>query len=401
MNACAKVKPESCSKTIDIIIEQNKDDYFASMISTWLQYNPEGQQYNLSKRILENGNVCHRTSLARSLTLLKGLTEDELIGLIEYLSKSPEQEVIDATVRGLGIVCYHRKIKDGLPRVVNVICNYETQNDPNKLEVLLDNFNPHWLSPDILSDVQVSQLLGKIKYIKKLESHHDTGVFLSHIIAKRPLECVKLFLWRIQNMTSGDDQPFPYNEGFHDKPKDLISHAEYPQCIIEILNAMKEYNWRTYFWCPTVVRWLDPVFSDTTRRILRENLNLHENALQAITYIFVDYKRELFFENIDFVNQLLIQAAQLTDKDTTSSIYGKLIFMPFSGTRCMSGLGEPDDLSLDVIKKCEMLLKDNPNFPESVSKFYHDLIDFAKHENQRKLDSDKAELEEEEFDDRH
>jgi len=260
---------------------------------------------------------------------------------------------------------------------------------------LSDNFNPHWISPDVLSDVQVSQLLEKIKYVKKLECQHDTGVFLSHIIAKKPLGCVRLFLWRIQNMTSDDEQPFPYNEGFHDKPKDLISHAEYAQCIIEILNAMKEYDWRTYFWCPTVVRWLDPVFSDTTRNILLENLNLHNNALEAIAYIFVDYKRGLFFDNIGFVNQLLLQASQLTDKNTIGSIRGKLIFMPFSGTRGMSGLGEPDDLCLDIIKKCGKILEDNPNFSEPISKFYRDLIEYAKHENQRKIDRDKAELEEE------
>ena len=397
LHACAKVKPELCSKTIDIIIDQNKDDYFASMISTWLKYSPEDQQYNSSKKVLENGNACHRASLARSLTALKGLKEDELVGLIEDLSKDSEQEVIDATIRGLGIVCHHMKIKDELPRVVDVICNYETQNDPNKLEILLDNFNPHWLSPDILSDAHVSQLLEKIKHVKKLESQHDTGVFLSHITTKKPLECVRLFLWRIQNMTADDTQSFPYNEGFHDKPKDLISHAEYPQCIIEILNAMKEYDQQTYFWCPTVVRWLDPVFSNTTKSILLDNLGLHDNALKAITYIFVRYERNFFLNNIDFVNWLLIQASQLPDKDTIDLIHGKLSFMPFSGARCMSGLGKPDGLCLDIISKCEKILQENSECLGPTSKFYLDLIEYAKHENQRKLDRDNAELKEEEF----
>jgi len=397
LQACAKVKPKLCSKTIDTIIKQNKDGYFASMISTWLQYSPEDQQYNSSIKVFEEGSTCHKASLARSLTSLKGLTEDELVDLIENLSKDSEQEVIDATIRGLGIVCYHRKIKAGLSRVIDVICNYETQDDPNKLEALLDNFNPHWLSPDILSDVQVSQLLEKIKHVKKLESQHDTGVFLSHIITKKPLECVGLFLWRIQNMTSEDDQPFPYNEGFHDKPKELISHSEYPQCIIEILNAMREYDWRTYFWCPTVVRWLDPVFSDTTKSILLDNLNLHDNVLKAVTYIFVRYERNFFFNNIDLLNQLLVRASQLPDKDTIDLIHGKLSFMPFSGTRAMSGLGEPDDLSLDIIEKCEKLLEDNPDFLEPISKFYRALIEDAKNENKRKIEEDKAELEEEEF----
>ena len=397
LQACAKVKPKLCSETIDIIINQNKDDYFASTISNWLQYGPEDQQYEFSERVFENGNSCHRISLARSLTALTGLKEDELVGLIENLAKDSEQEVIDATIRGLGIVCYHRKIKDELPRVVDVICNYETQDDPKKLEILLDNFNPHWLSPDILSDAHVSQLLEKIRHVKKLESQHDTGVFLSNIITKKPLECVRLFLWRIQNMTSDDAQPFPYNEGFHDKPKDLISHAEYRQCIIEILNAMREYNWQTYFWCPTVVRWLDPIFSDSTKKILLDNLNLHDNAIKAITYIFVRYERDFFFNNIDFVNQLLSQASQLTDNDTKALIYDKLSFMPFSGSRCISGLGQPDDLCLDIIDKCEKLLADNSDYPEPISKFYHALIEDAKHENQRKLDRDKTELEEEEF----
>jgi len=397
LNACARVKPELCSETIDTIIELNKDDYFASTISTWLQYSPKDKQYELTKKVLENGNTCHRASLAQSLSALKELKEDELVGLIENLSKDPEREVVDATIRRLGIVCYHRKIKDELKRVVDVICNYETQNDPIKLEILLDNFNPHWLSPDILSDAHTSQLLEKIKHVKKLESQHDTGDFLSHIITKKPLECVRLFLWRIQNMTSDDAQPFPYNEGFHDKPKDLISHVEYPQCIIEILIAMKEYNWRTYFWCPTIVRWLDPEFSDTTKTILLENLNLHDNALRAVVYIFVNYKMELFFANVDFVNQLLIQASQLPDKDTIDLINGKLSFMPFSGTRFMSGLGKDDDLCLSIISKCEKLLTDNPDYTEPISKFYRALIEDAKHENQRKLDRDKAELEEEEF----
>jgi hypothetical protein len=397
LQACAKVKPQLCSKTIDTIIKQNKDDYFASMISTWLQYSQGDQQYSLSKRILESGNTCHRVSLARSLTSLKGLTEDELVGLIENLSKDSEQEVIDATIRGLGVVCYHRKIKAGLPRIISVICNYETQDDPNKLEVLLDNFNPHWLSPDILSDVQVSQLLEKIKHVKKLESQHDTGVFLSHIITEKPLECVRMFIWRIQNITSNDSQPFPYNEGFHEKPKNLISHPEYTQCIVEILTAMKEYDWRTYFWCPTVVRWLDPVFSNTTKTILSENVNLHENALKAVTYIFLDYERKFFFNNIDFVNLLLLQASQLQDKEIIDLIYGKLSFMPFSGVRCMSGLGHPDDLCLDIISKCEKLLEDNPDFSEPISKFYRALIEDAKQENQRKIERDNAELEEEEF----
>ena len=397
LNACAKVKPKLCSKTIDIIIKQNKNDYFASMISTWLQYSPKNQQYNLSKRILVNGNTCHKISLARSLTALKGLKKNELVGLIEDLSKDSEQEVLDATVRRLGIVCYHRKIKAGLPRVVNVICNYETQDDSNKLEALFDNFNPHWLSPDILSDAHVSKLLEKIKHVKKLESQHDTGVFLSHIITKKPLECVRLFLWRIQNMTSDDAQPFPYNDGFHDKPKDLTSHAEYPQCIIEILNAMKEYDRQTYFWCPTVIRWLDTVFSNTTKSILLDNINLHKNALKAITYILARYERDFFFSNIDLVNELLIQASQLSDTDTVDLIHGKLSFMPFSGTRCMSGLGKDDDLCLDIINKCKKLLEENPDFPEPINKFYRDLIEDAKHKNQRKLDRDKAEIEEEEF----
>ncbi len=397
LQACAKVKPKLCSETIDVIIKQNKDDYFASMISTWLQYSPKNQQQNLSKRVLVNGNTCHRKSLARSLTALKGLKKNELVGLIENLSKDSEQEVVDATISRLGIVCYHRKIKAGLPRVVNVICNYETQDDPNKLEALLDNFNPHWLSPDILSDAHVSKLLEKIKHVKKLESKHDTGVFLSHIINKKPLECVRLFLWRIQNMTSDNEQPFPYNEGFHDKPKELISHTEYPQCIIEILNAMEEYNWRTYSWCPTVVRWLDPVLSDTTKCILLDNLNLHKNALKAITYIFVDYKRGIFFDNTDLVNQILLKASQLTDKKTIGSIHGKLSFMPFSGVRHISGLGEPDDLCLEIISKCENILVENPDLPEAVSRFYSGLIEYAEKENQSKLEEDKAELQEEEF----
>ncbi len=397
LNACAKVKPELCSETIDTIIELNKDDYFASTISTWLQYSPINQQYVLTKKVLEKGNSCHRKSLARSLNALTGLTEDELVGLIEDLSKDPEQEVVDETIRGLGIVCYHRKIKAGLLKVVNVICNYETQDDPNKLEVLLDNFYPQWLSPDILTDAHVSQLLEKIKHVKKLESQHDTGVFLSHIITKKPLECVRLFLWRIQNMTSDDAQPFPYNEGFHDKPKDLISHTEYPQCIIEILNSMKEYDWSNYFWCPTIVRWLDPVFSNTTRAILLENFNLHDNALNAITCIFVEYKRDFFFDNICFVNQLIVQASQFQDNNIANQIYGKLAFMPFSGARFMSGLGEQDDLCLDIIRRCEKLLEENPDLCDPIRKFYNSLIKDAERENQRKLDRDKAELKEEEF----
>ena len=197
-------------------------------------------------------------------------------------------------------------------------------------------------------------------------------------------------------MTSDDAQPFPYNEGFHDKPKDLVSHAEYGQCMSEILNAMKEYNWQTYFWCPTVVRWLDPVFSNKTKTILLENLNLHDNALRAIAYIFVGFEREFFFDNIDFVNQLLVQTSQLQDKDATTLIQAKLSFMPFSGARNMSGLGKPDDLCIDIISKCEDILKENPD-SEIISKFYRALVEDAEHENQRKIDRDKAELEEEEF----
>lgn len=397
LRACASVRPKLCLKTIDIIIAQNKDDYFARTISTWLQFSPQEQQHDLSRKILENGNACHKKSIAQSLSQLRGLTENELVILIEDLSKDSNQEVVDATIRNLGVVCYHRKIETELQRVVSVICNYDTQDNSDKLEILLDNFNPHWVSPDRLQEDQASLLLEKIKHVKKLTDQHDTGAFLSHIIIKRPLECVRLFLWRVQNINSEDTQPFPYNEGFHDKPKNLISNAEYPQCIVEILDAMKTYDWRTYFWCPTIVYWLDNEFSDATKKILLENINRHENALRAITNIFVGYERDFFFTNIDFVNQLLVQISQLTDEDIKGSLLGKLIFMPFSGARCMSGLGEHDDISLSVIGKCEKLLTDNPNYPEFTKKIYRDLIEYANNEDKRKLDSDKVELQEEEF----
>ena len=78
-------------------------------------------------------------------------------------------------------------------------------------------------------------------------------------------------------------------------------------------------------------------------------------------------------------------------------IIGKLSFMPFSGSRGISGLGKDDDLCLEIISKCENLLADNPDYPEPVSNFYRALIEDAERENQRKLDEDKAELEEEEF----
>jgi hypothetical protein len=395
--ACAKVEPALCPKAIEIIVGRNKDDYIASMISIWLQCSQASLQYELSQRILKNGNSCHRTSLARSLAQLRGMTENELVELIECLSKDTEHEVVDATIRGLGLVCHHRKIAKELPRVINVICNYETQNDQYKLEALLDNFNPHWISPEVLNDDQVSLILKKIKCVKKLESQHDTGVFLSRVITKKPLECVKLFLWRIQNITSDDAQAFPYNEGFHDKPNNLIAHPEYHKCIIEILNTMKKYDWRVYFWCPTVIRWLDPAFTDTTKKVLIENMKLHNNVLKAVTCIFVGYERDFFFNNIDFINQILIEASNLADKKTENSIQGKLTFMPFSGTRYMSGLCEHDNLCLEIIKKCEAILEGNPSYPETLKKFYKGLIKAAKHEDRQKLDGDKAELEEEEF----
>ncbi len=397
--ACAKVKPTLCPDAIDIIIKQNKDGYIALKISIWLQFSPDNLQHELSERIFKEGNVSHRKSIALNLTLFRGLSEDQLVHLIERLAQDSEPEVVDWTIRGLGVVCYHRKIETELPRVINVICNYNTEDDQNKLEALLDNFNPHWIKPKNLTNKHIDIILEKIKHVKKLESQHDTGVFLSYITTRKPLETVKLFLWRIQNMASDGAQPFPYNEGFHDKPKDLVSHPDYKKCIVEILDAMKEYDWKSYFWCPTLVQWMDPLLTDITKDILLENINLHENALKAITYTFVNYESDFFFNNLDFVNALLTEASkpQYQKDERFALIKDKLTFMPFSGTRWMSPPGEEDDLCLKIIEVCQTTLDKNPNHPEVLKDFYRNLIKAAKHENQSKLDRDKIELQEEEF----
>lgn len=399
LTACAKIKPELCPDVIDIIIDRDRSDYIASTISIWLQFSPNDLQYDLCNRILQVGNLNHRKSVSQSLTLFKGLSEKQLVDLIERLSKDSNSEVIDSVIRGLGVVCYHRKIEAELPKVVDVICNYEINEDLNKLEVLLDNLNPHWIDPDILTDDQIDIILEKIKYVKKLESQHDTGVFLSHITTRKPLELVKLFLWRIQNMSSDGAQPFPYNEGFHDKPTDLMNHPDYKTCIVEVIDAMEKYDWRAYFWCPTLVQWLDPLLTDITKEILLKSIGRHKNALKAITYIFVNYERDYFFGNLDFLNQLLVEASkpQYQKDETFVTIKGKLSFMPFSGTRWMSPPGEEDDLCLKIIEVCEATLQKNPHFFEVLKCFYEDLIEAAKHENQSKLDRDNAELQEEEF----
>ena len=62
----------------------------------------------------------------------------------------------------------------------------------------------------------------------------------------------------------------------------------------------------------------------------------------------------------------------------------------------MSGLGKPDDLSLDIIKRCEEILKE-PGLPEILSDFYASIIKFADQENKKKLERDEIELSEEEF----
>ena len=51
----------------------------------------------------------------------------------------------------------------------------------------------------------------------------------------------------------------------------------------------------------------------------------------------------------------------------------------------------------ELRNNCENILVGNPDFPETVSRFYRDLIEDARKENERKLEEDNAELQEEEF----
>lgn len=394
LNACAKVRPELCSKVVGIIISRNGNDLLASMIYRWIQNAPCEQQYELVGLVLNKGNQFHKISIMRGLSTFAGLTEKETVSVIEKLSKDSVQEIRDEIIRGLGLTCYHKKIKDELPRILDVLCDYDTHNNSVKLETLLDNLNPHWLDPALLSDNQISKLLDKIKYVNVLDGH-DVGEFLIYVFSRKPVECTRLILWRIDNMSSNDLQPFPYNGGFHNKPKGIVDHPYYSNCIKEILYSMKEYEWKTYFWCPNLVEWLDPEFTDLTKKVLLENKTSFPKAILAIAYIFVGYERNYFFNNLDLI-KFLLQEAENSDKEIRDTIRGKLGFMPFSGVRNMSGLGKDDDLCIEIIQKCKDILKDD-NLPSFIKDFYENLIRSANYHNQKKLERDKAELEEEEF----
>lgn len=394
LNACAKVRSELCSKTIEIIIGRNDNDFLASMVFRWIQNAPCEQQYNLIDRVLNEGNQHHKISTIRGLSSFVGLTEKETVSIIEKQSKAPEQEIKDEVIHGLGVRCYHKKIENELPRILDVICDYDTQNNSVRLETLLDNLNPHWIDPALLSDEQLFKLMDKIKYVNVLGGH-DTGEFLIYAFSRKPIECTRLILWRINNMSSDGLQPFPYNGGFHEKPEGMINHTDYSNCIREILDSMKKYEWKTYFWCPNLVEWLDPKFSEATKKVLLDSKGLFPDSLLAIAYIFVGYERDYFFNNTDFIN-LLLQEAEEVGGDVRNTVRGKLVFMPFSGARCIPGLGKDDDLCISIIQKCEDILKES-GLPQFIKDFYEDLIKSAKYQNQQKHNRDKAELEEDEF----
>lgn len=74
-------------------------------------------------------------------------------------------------------------------------------------------------------------------------------------------------------------------------------------------------------------------------------------------------------------------------------VASKISFMPFSGTRSISGPGEPDDLCLRIIKKCDEILS-NTSIETKLREFYKGLKKYAEDENIRKLERDKAEIEE-------
>ena len=398
---CAEVAtPELANKAV-IEILSIKDISFGSSLSNWLWKVPEEEKYSLAIKILNNGNIEHKKGLALAINSFININKTELIEILTKLLKDENETVKSIALSSLGRL--YKKLEKPI-EIINLLCGFDIKNDVNLLEKKLENISDKYGIPlSDLNETHVDILLNQFINVEKLTDQYHLGIFLSHVANNNPLRIVKLLLKRVDNSIPNENSPknrdyqvFPYID-FHTTPEKVIQHSEFPECIRTIIDYMyvkkKKNYWEPSFWCPKIFKWLDPNFSEKTLKILENIITAGKpEDLKNIAYIFAEYERDLFFSHTDFINKLLLKSNEVDD-ECYEVVASKISFMPFSGTRSISGPGEPDDLCLRIIKKCDEILS-NTSIETKLREFYKGLKKYAEDENIRKLERDKAEIEE-------
>jgi len=324
----------------------------------------------------------------------------DAIDLIGGLIRDDDVDVRRCVIHPLG-----RLYRDcGRPEEIRqLLCDVDVGSDDRVLNDLLRVVDKQYgIDPDALSDQQVKALLDKVSNAKQIDDNdYEIGQFLSFCLVREPKSVIQMLLQRIEESVRSDTsdeegkqvQPFPHL-GFSDPShRDVVTHAQFGDCVRLMVEAASKDAWQYRFWCPRIFKWLDPSFTQQSQRALSDILRgATESQVVGMTCLLENYEHGIAFVAVDFICGLLASADAIGPvccKKARSRLLGGV----FSGSWCESPPGEPSAHHVGIADACATVLL-RTDLPTPARAFYQSAKEHAESLNRQKLETDRIEEEE-------
>ena len=399
---CAQIYPEKAPQIIDLFLKEN-NPHLPYSITNWFQSVPLENKYDVSRKLLKEGEPQHVRALACCISDLKDLPIKETLEIIKTLANIPDRQVKMSIAQSL---CYMHKSTDEIPdELVDMLCDFDIENDSALLNHLLRNIDRKYGIPhERLSNEQVKKILSKIESVNLLgQNQYEIDQFLGYYRVSNLRDIITMSINRIEKSSrirqeeeSSEEkyQPFPYLGFSQSISPDVSSNAEFTECLNLLFKASRKEDYS--FWYPKIFKWLNPIFSQISQDFfLRKAKDSNEEEIVNIAHLLKDYDRGIIFSVCPFISELLLRAKEVSE-DCYKHVGSTFYCVAFSGTHYVSPPGQPDGFHLSIAEQCKILIE-KESLPEPVLQFYRSVQKSADERAKEKLDRDKVELEEEEF----
>ncbi|MGV8120659.1 MAG: DUF4365 domain-containing protein [Candidatus Xenobiia bacterium LiM19] len=317
--------------------------------------------------------------------------DEEELKIIELLLNHP-----DKTVRSTALDCLKHFQSQFQRYAIDLALRFDYKEDKSLADTLCSVFdNQYGISPDLLNDEELSQLLSKLESINEIDhSLYYIDNFLGYVTRRSPSLLVDFFLKRIEKSSkkeSSDDYFEAISaHGYHSAFSEISSFPDLGILLTKIRDYSLSINALSMDCLSHLFRYVSNGYCELSIEILLEWVNSKDEVkIAKIPDLLQAAHSGFIFDNIEFVSKVIEIAYDISD-DCCREVSNDFYSIAISGSKS----GEPGEPMPKDIKQRDSSQEAMNKYPAGSPshRFFESLKKEAEYEIRRTIAEDEEML---------
>lgn len=242
--------------------------------------------------------------------------DEEELHIIELLLNHP-----DKTVRATALGCLNHFQSQFQRYAIDLALRFDCKEDKSLADTLCSVFDKQYgISPDLLNDEELSQLLSKLESINEIDHNlYHIDNFLGYVTRRSPSLLIDFFLKRIEKASKRENSDDYFEAisayGYHSAFSEISSSPDLGVLLTKIRDCSLSINALSMYCLSHLFRYVSNGYCKQSIEILLEWVDSKEEVKIAIIPDLLQAAPSGFiFDNIEFVSKTIEISYQISDE---------------------------------------------------------------------------------------